>query len=372
MNRSIYCVIFIIVSLLELPSSCTSTEASLPNNNGTDKEELPYPLSEIITGFQIDTGRISIGHGDNWANTWTNMDEVFAFFTDGTGFGTYTLEPSSAPVIITGSPPDIEGEDLGVTIDQLTDFGGGKNGKKVCGLVMIRDTLYAWVRNLNLPDSPKGTGSALIYSGDEGKTWLWADWNWPDIGYPVWLNAGKNYTEAQDEYAYFIAPDGPSAYADYPDMIMGRVKVTEILDKKNYRFYSRSDENEIRWGSYVSRTPVFTDPAGCFRPNLVYNPGIKKYLLSTCSPYGEWKWWANINPYRIPHLGIFESDNPWGPWKTVYYEKDWGNPENRFAPNIPSKWISEDGTSFYLLYSCIPNGPYQFNIQKCSIQFVNK
>jgi len=38
-----------------------------------------------------------------------------------------------------------------------------------------------------------------------------------------------------------------------------------------------------------------------------------------------------------------------------------------FAPDIPSKWISADGTSFYLLYSCIPNGPYQFNLQRCSL-----
>ena len=75
------------------------------------------------------------------------------------------------------------------------------------------------------------------------------------------------------------------------------------------------------------------------------------------SPYGKWKWWATKNPNRRAHLGIFDAPTPWGPWSVVDYIADWGAPENRFAPNIPSKWISDDGTTFYLLYSCIPNGP---------------
>jgi len=52
----------------------------------------------------------------------------------------------------------------------------------------------------------------------------------------------------------------------------------------------------------------------------------------------------------------------------VDYIADWGAPENRFAPHIPSKWISDDGRTFYLLYSCIPNGPYQFNVQRCTVR----
>ena len=66
-------------------------------------------------------------------------------------------------------------------------------------------------------------------------------------------------------------------------------------------------------------------------------------------------------------MGIYHGV-PWGPWTVVAYEGDWGAPENRFAPNIPSKWISDDGTTFYLLYSCIPNGPYQFNVQRCMLK----
>jgi hypothetical protein len=112
------------------------------------------------------------------------------------------------------------------------------------------------------------------------------------------------------------------------------------------------------WGRFASRKPVFTDPNGCFRPNLVYNAGLNRYLRVMSSPYGKWKWWATDNPNRRAHLGIFDAPSPWGPGSVVDYIADWDAPENRFAPDIPSKWISDDGTTFYILYSCIPNGPY--------------
>ena len=155
MKRLVSTAILIVINLLVFRLHAQA--------DGGDKAKirLPYPRNEYFADFHIDTFRISIGHGDNWANTWTNKDEIYSFFTDGKGFGSYIHDPSSAPVVITGIPPDVEGKDTGVSIDHLTVYGSGNNGRMVCGLVMIRGILYAWVRNLNLPDSPKGTASAL-------------------------------------------------------------------------------------------------------------------------------------------------------------------------------------------------------------------
>lgn len=331
----------------------------------TAKQVFAYPASEYITGFTFDTTRLSLGDGDNWAITWADDDKQYSFFTDGIGFGLHEEAVSTAPVVIEGTPPDIVGYDIPTETGTIP-FPIAEGSAKVSGLLMAKGVLYAWIRNLNLPDMPKGTGSTMMYSTDHGKTWVWVDWNWPNIGYPSWLNAGKNYSAAPDDYAYFIAPDGQSAYADYPHIIMGRVEVSKILEKDHYRFYSGlNDSNQVIWGEYQERKPMFTDKTGCFRPDIVYNEGLDRYLLITCTPYGEWEWWANENPDRVPHLGIFEAPNPWGPWSTVYYEEEWGKPENRFAPHIPPKWISESGNELYLLYSCIPTGPYQFNIQRC-------
>ena len=44
---------------------------------------------------------------------------------------------------------------------------------------MIKGVLYAWVRNINLPGTPQGTGSQLMYSKDRGVNWTWVDWDWP-------------------------------------------------------------------------------------------------------------------------------------------------------------------------------------------------
>lgn len=292
----------------------------------------------------------------------------YSFFTDGKGFGDHDTPVSISPVSIHGSPPNIQGVDIASQSGTLEFLEGGENSAKVCGLVMIDKVLYAWVRNANLLGTPKGTGSTLMFSKDHGKHWEYVDWAWANIGYPTWLNAGKNYGDAKDAYAYFVSPDGPSAYYDYQDMIMGRVLATEIVNEDRYEFFAGYDIDEkATWGTYENRKPVFHHEGGSFRPDIVYNPGLDRYLLCTASPIGQWQWWAGKNDYRTPHLGIFESKNPWGPWKTVFYKKDWGRPENRFSPHIPSKWISEDGKSFYLLYSCIPNGPYQFNIQKCTV-----
>jgi hypothetical protein len=50
----------------------------------------------------------------------------------------------------------------------------------------------------------------------------------------------------------------------------------------------------------------------------------------------------------------------------------WADDGNRFQPRIPPKWISEDGKTFHLLYSCFPKGPYQFNVNNCSLDLCDK
>ena len=137
--------------------------------------------------------------------------------------GTLKEHVSIAPVVIEGDPPRVTGKDIHSPSGTLSIEGGDVNSAKVCGLLMIKGTLYAWVRNINPPGMPKGTGSKLMFSRDHARTWEWVDWNWPTIGYPTWMNAGKNYMDARDGYAYFISPDGPSAYFDYDSMLIYQV-----------------------------------------------------------------------------------------------------------------------------------------------------
>jgi hypothetical protein len=63
-------------------------------------------------------------------------------------------------------------------------------------------------------------------------------------------------------------------------------------------------------------------------------------------------------------MGIFESVNPWGPWKTVFYYDDWcgqGGGENLLYHIVP-KWVSRPGSEVTvpLVYSGDP--PDSFNL----------
>ncbi len=97
-------------------------------------------------------------------------------------------------------------------------------------------------------------------------------------------------------------------------------------------------------------------------PNIQGENIVSPYLLCTATS-GSRQWCGT----DIKYLGIFDSPTPWGPWTAITQIDGWGGEENRFQPRIPSKWISEDGKTFCLLYSCFPKGPYQFNVQKCVI-----
>jgi hypothetical protein len=97
---------------------------------------------------------------------------------------------------------------------------------------MVDGVLYMWVRNLN----KDGTGSSLAWSKDHAKTWT--DWSFPEIGYPVWLNAGRNYEAAEDDYAYMYWPDTPSAYQTADHILLARVPKGQIARRDAYEFFA--------------------------------------------------------------------------------------------------------------------------------------
>jgi hypothetical protein len=325
----------------------------------------------LIERLVIDPNRISIGDGDNWPVSWGDDNALYTFYQDGAGFG--TVGHSMAPAVITGDPPDIVGQNI--FSPSGTMEGGGATGRKVSGLLMLNrspdgtatPTLYAWVRNLHPnSDGSDATGASLIWSEDHGSTWTWEpEWNFADqIGYPVWLNAGQDYNAAPDPaYAYFYSPDGPSAYQTYSGILLGRVPTDRMTDPSAYEFFSGLDgDGNPQWADFAHHEPVFSNPAGSFRPGAVYDPFIQRYLLSVTDNYDS----------SQNYLGIFDAPSPWGPWTTVTYLEGWGgDPKHRFAPQIPSKWMSPDGRHFYVEYSAL-GGPYQFNLQAASLRLFSE
>lgn len=208
----------------------------------------PHANSPTITVAAIDPTVISIGDtqaGDNWPSTWADDGNIYTYLGDGTGFG-LPSGMSMYPAKISGSPAtgDISGENI-VTNAVGKGTGGGASGKKVSGLLSLMDptsptghVLYAWVRNIT-----GHGGASLMYSYDHASTWNWA-WGNPDttpsaiisaLGYPTWMQAGKNNEAAQDGYLYFYSQDAPTAYQVADTVLLGRVSTAQVRVQSAYQ-----------------------------------------------------------------------------------------------------------------------------------------
>jgi hypothetical protein len=359
--------------------ACLSAPVSPGPGNRPAFRQSSSPIMDSISASIAPTV-ISIGDmraGDNWPSTWANDDNVYTYVSDGTGFGLSSAR-SMSPAKIIGNPftGSIAGQNISTNSIGMST-GGGSSGKKVSGLISLPDAaspsgqvLYAWVRNIT-----RNGGASLMYSYDHATTWTWA-WGdpsttssaiLPQLGYPTWMQAGKNNAAAQDTYLYFYSQNTPTAYQVADTVIMGRVDATHVKEKSAYRYFAGFDGkgNALWTADSALRKPVFSAQGQCYRVFVTYNPGLRQYFLLTANGDSLDSNW--IAGHRTHNLGIYEALTPWGPWHTVYYNNYFQTNMNVFAPQIVSKWIAADGKSFYLLYSSQRSGPYRFNLQKVSL-----
>lgn len=83
--------------------------------------------------------------------------------------------------------------------------------------------------------------------------------------------------------------------------------------------------------------------------DVTYNGPIGRYLMTMRSRAKN----GGRNQFSI-----YDAPEPWGPWTTVYYTENWeGSVLSKSSKgwgesqHIPSKWISADGKTFYLVFS---------------------
>ncbi len=332
--------IFILFSLILAPS--VSLAASPP-----------YPYSSYITDITWDSDfsyeEYATG-SDNWPLTWADDNNIYTSYGDGFGFmPKVSTKLSLGYAKVSGDPTDFRGINI--------RSSSGETGNKSSGMLMVNGVLYMYVRNAG--------NSTLAWSTDHAETWTWADWRWPDsMGFPAFLNFGKNYAGARDNYVYVYSPDGDSAYCEVDDMILARVPKDRIGDKNAYEFFVRRDGSNAVWTQDFSRRgSVFHFDNAVNRLDVVYNAPLGRYLL-TLRSRGDAQSRACGGEDQF---SIYEAPEPWGPWKTVYYTEIWDAPgyeghgqrlENLGSSggwgesqHIPSKWISSDGKRMYLVFS---------------------
>jgi hypothetical protein len=249
------------------------------------------------------------------------------------------------------------------------NINGGKNSKhpasfpskgKTGGIVFVDGVLYSW---LNRQDGPwPAVNQSLIWSNDGGATWKESTWRWPSgkgqFKPNTFLQFGKDYAGSRDDYVCFYGRN-ETDWAKGAHGYMGRVHRTKLRTRQAYEFFAGLDDKGAPlWSTDVSdRKPHFTDKAGIDGIQVVYDHGVKRYLLT-------------VHRGDQGTLGIFDAPEPWGPWTTVAYYDNWldlkgtGIKREMLYINIPTKWISADGRTLWVIFT---GGQDRFNLVQATL-----
>jgi CubicO group peptidase (beta-lactamase class C family) len=320
------------------------------------KDAPAYPPSPVIKGIEwapADTIIRKASGSDNWPVTWADDGNQYSAYGDGWGFEPKTKKKLSLGVVkVVGSPTDFQG--INVRTKTGERLGQGPNGAKASGMLMVDGVLYMMVRNTG--------NSQVAWSTDYGKTWKWCDWKFTtSFGAPSFLNFGKNYAGARDGFVYVYSQDAETAYDAADAMVMARVPKGKIRNRAAYEFFKGLDESgRPGWTKDVHRRkPVFVNPGKCYRQQVSYNAGLRRYLWCQVLPTSR----HAQGPRFQGGFGVYDAAEPWGPWTTAFYAEEWDAGPGE-TNSFPVKWMSEDGKTCYLVFS----GDDHFSVRKAALK----
>jgi CubicO group peptidase (beta-lactamase class C family) len=304
----------------------------------------PYTASKVITSLAWAPKESIIRKAkgsDNWPLTWADDDAQYTAYGDGWGFEPLVPEKLGLGIArIEGGAEQFVGQNIRAA--SAENRGYGKNGKKASGMLMVDGVLYMWTRNAG--------NAQLAWSKDHGKTWAWADWKFTlSFGCPTFLNFGKNYAGARDEFVYVYSHDADSAYTPADRMVLARVPKGKIIERAAYEFFTGLDKkDQPLWSKDIAeRGAVFAHTGRCYRSGIAYNAGLKRYLWVQIIPGTEGK---KADTRFEGGFAIYDAAEPWGPWTTVYFTEKWDVGPGETA-SFPTQWMSKDGKKLYLVFS---------------------
>lgn len=363
-----------------------------------------YPVSDLIETFEWTSqpskypGTASDMHW--W--TWGIDDAIYTLEDDGDNFGGRYWYAHILKV--TGTPPNHKVE----TFTDFEDYDFRNSIPKklmlryVCGLVAVDSTFYVCLydydwnvttkpcnfdslyhrmkmhkpwENVDASLQPNlgfinrysklGGVAGIIKSTDWGKTWTNIPnedspiFFSPDFGAPAFLSFGKGNSEIPDNlkpYVYAISNDGNWTSGDH--VRMGRVHRDSIANRNAWQFFGgKSTGEKVTWvKSEKQSVPIFTDKGHVGHPTITYNKALKRYILAVFSdvvPHREDATEAEFSKWDLEsELQLYESINPWGPWKLFHSEKPWGGVNHtNYLGQIPAKWFSIDGLEGTMIYA---------------------
>jgi hypothetical protein len=359
----------------------------------------PFEPSKDFRGLSFTRRRAVYTEADTWYPSWAADDRLYSPFTDGkvegvfSGSG-YNFQELARPVtgfaVIEGSDPlRLKVTRAGVIPHEPFPYGG----QYPCGSLVHGGVWYYGTYNLDWHKKPwdvMGPFVGFNISKDFGKTWLpetrtarnplfgesakdgrpvvmWKKAKeydqWPGkagkpgakvkIGSPHFVDFGKNMQHSPDGKAYLVAhgatrPSALNSWISGDQIYLLRVKpsIETINDPKAYEFFTgRDDQGRPLWsGDFSKIKPLleWNGAMGCV--TATYNAPLNRYFL--CVTNGHGPKGDTEGPYDTY---LLESEAITGPYRLVVYMKHFG--EQAYFVNIPSKFISPDGLTFWLYYS---------------------
>ena len=167
------------------------------------------------------------------------------------------------------------------------------------------------------------------------------------IGAPHFVDFGKNMESSPDGKAYLVAhgsSDGKNRRFGFDSWITGdEIYLVRVIPGiKNMNNASEYEYwNGKKWTrdfNQIKSIATWKDNMGCV--TITYNKPLKRYFM--CVTDG-------VTTGGFFNTYILESSKMTGNWKMAYYFKHFG--EQGYFVNIPSKFISKDGITFWLSYS---------------------
>lgn len=332
------------------------------------------------------------GDGDNFYMTWTADDSQLLAVCDGTGFPGIAENAlyNSHLYRMSGNPSDVTFHDVPGYPRKVIEFPEPKVVPRYYGFgtIAVEGCIYQYMSTLGVRDvdgmsTDVFVGAKLIFSPDGGVTWHNQDGSTPVVfeslnersrdslvfydepghsfALPAILQMGRDYRANRDGFVYVYAPNGITK-TTMNELVMFRVPKDRILDRSAYEYFAGFDGQSPSWSHEIrARRPTQVFPEGyvtrrghpySWQPSVVYNEPLNMYLMTSwgMAPSSD-DWWFTKPSY----LGFWTASDPWGPWVQIHEDAAWtpGGDDNArcYQPQIAPKWISADGTSFWLAWT---------------------
>ncbi len=355
----------------------------------TPPPDCPFASSAAFDGLTFTGRHAEYTYADTWYPSWASDDHMYSPWTDGNfehnwagafhdpnavecsskldnpaNAGKGGKSGTGQAKIIGDDPLSLELVNLGIHYASPLPYGG----RYPCGSLVYDGVWYYGTYCLDETDrglnwDVLGPFVGFRISRDFGLTWEECAHTPADpifgesgkrgakvkIGAPHFVDFGKNMMHSPDGKAYLVGhgatrPDAELAWiaGDQAYLIRVTPSPENMNDPGKYEFFAGHD---------AAGRPIWSHNFGDIRPLLewngrighvtvTYNAPLRKYLM--CVTDG-WPTISTMNTF------LLEADALTGPWRLITFMEKFG--EQGYFVNIPSKFISADGMTFWLCYS---------------------